>query len=128
MSQPPSPIPSGPSGLPSWDVLLYSAMGAGGVVIAALIACFGVLFSQRAPLQAALNGAFSALTKELQDERARLIARISEHEVLQAKLEADMAEARLEVIAKDNEIRGLKQLRDSLERSVQRLQSELDDA
>jgi uncharacterized protein YlxW (UPF0749 family) len=94
-------------------------MGAGGVVIAALIACFGVVFSQRAPLQAALNGAFSALTKELQDERAQRIARISE-------LEIALQELRLEVLQKDGEIRGLKQLRDSLERSVLRLQTEFD--
>src|ERR1700744_396124 len=111
MSLPPSPTPSGPSGFPTLDVLLDSAMGAAGALIVGLIGLFGVLFSQRAPLQVALNGAFSALTKELQDERAQLIARIFE-------LETQLGQAQLKILERDGEIRGLKQLRDSLQRST----------
>jgi hypothetical protein len=109
MSPPPLPIPSGQPDLPSWAVPLYWLLAGIGTVIAALIGLFGVLYSQRAPLQAALNGAFSALTKELQEERAQLIARISE-------LERENGELALHILEKDGEIRGLKQWRDSRDR------------
>lgn len=95
--------------LPSLGALLFSPLtvAAGASVMVALIALYGVLYSQRAPLQAALNIAFSDLTTELQEERAQLIARISE-------LDSALAQSRLECLQKDGEIRGLKQSRDSL--------------
>jgi hypothetical protein len=106
MSSPQLPPPPGAGGSPFGDVLPYLLAVAGSAIVGLLGLC-GVLFSQRAPLQAALNGAFSALTKELQDERAQLVARIYE---LEGKLSAE----RLTVLQKDGEIRGLKQSRDSL--------------
>lgn len=100
-------MPSGMPALPSSDALLYSGMALVGGAITALIGLFGVLSSQRAPQQAALNDAFSALTKDLQEERAQLIARISE-------LEREKSDALLTIQQRDGEIRSLQQSRDSL--------------
>lgn len=103
MPSPPLSTPPGPLGLPLGDALLYLV----GAVAVALLGLFGVLFTGRAPLQQALNDAFRSLTEELQQERAQLIARISE-------LEAEKLDRDLTVLQKDGEIRGLKQYRDSL--------------
>jgi hypothetical protein len=107
MQPPPSLTPSGPPGLPPTDVLLYLLMLAVGGAIGALLRFFGVRSSQTAPLQEALNGAFSALTKELQEERAQLIVRISEQD-------RELAGERLKVAERDATIRGMEQSRDSL--------------
>jgi hypothetical protein len=101
-----SPPPTGTSGSLFSAALPY-LIGAAGIVTAALIGCFGVLFSQRAPQQAALTDAFSSLTGDLQEERAWLTARISE-------LKEELHDHKVMLLERDGEIRGLKQSRDSL--------------
>ena len=103
MSFPDLPPSSSTPGSHGMAALLYFI----GTVIVGLLGYFGVRFSQTAPLQAALNSAFSSLTGELQTERVHLIARIS-------VLEAECQDLKLGILQRDGEIRGLKQSRDSL--------------
>src|SRR5580658_10112389 len=114
MLPPPSPTPSGPSVSSLKDALLSSlSMLGGGGLVAALLHWFAARSSTPAQQQAALNDAFSGLTADLQEERAYLIARISE-------LERDLGNERLAGYQKDGEIRGLKQSLYSLQAFVRR--------
>ena len=94
----------GPSGFPWPDVLPYCA-----AVATALLGWFGARFTAHARLEATLLSASRALVVELQAMHARDTARISALE--------------LTVLERDGEIRGLKQMRDSLLRDKGRHES-----
>lgn len=103
---PPSQLPngSGPDGSGFSGALPYL-----GAVITGLLGFFGARFTGAAQQWAALSGAFSSLMGELQTDRARLIARISDLEATVQSRDAEIKQLR-------GEIRGLQQLVDSLRR------------
>ncbi len=80
-----------------------------GVIGAALLAWSAARYSQRAPLQESLNAAFRSVMDELQTERARLIARISE-------LESDLTNREAEIIRLRGEVRQHLQIQQSQHR------------
>lgn len=108
MPPPPLPLSPEPFGGLTAGVLVFC-----GVVVTAVLGFFGVRSSRVAPLQTALNDAFRSLTDELQADRVRLCAQISE-------LEADLLIAETEVIRLRQEIRGHQQRETSLRRWAER--------
>lgn len=119
MSLTPLPTPSGQPDSPFLAALLslLSLLGGGGI-IAALLRWSAARSSTPAQQQEALNDAFSGLTKDLQEERAWLTARISELDAKNARLE-------LSNLEQSGEIRGLKQSLYSLQAFVRRSGLEL---
>lgn len=59
-----------PGALPSWLIALVAILGP-------LLGYFGARSTAIAPLQVAMNDAFRSVMEELQEDRARCIARIS---------------------------------------------------
>ena len=111
------PSPSLP-GLPGGGSELTGVLLFLGAIATAVLGYFGVRSTRTAPLQEALNGAFTTLVDELQTDRARLVARISE-------LESDVTSRESEIQRLRGVIRGLQQREDSLRRWAQRAGYEL---
>lgn len=108
------PLPPGlPSSGSGYTAVLLSLLAVVGALITGAFAWSAARFTATAPQQMAMNDAFRSLTEELQTERARLIAQISE-------LEKDVKDHELEVLRLRGEIRGRDQLVASLIRLCER--------
>lgn len=112
--------PGFPVGFPNFGSISTGVLLFLGACVTAGLSYLGVQSTRTAPLQEALNGAFTSLMDELQTDRARLLARILELEAQNTELHDDVKTREGEIQRLRGEIRGNQQREDSLRRWAER--------